>query len=105
MLEKGNHQVVAVEGGQEAVDYLISHDIDVVMMDLQMPTLDGVSATQKIRNLPGDKKHVPVIAITANTITRKPKGNSATEFDGFLSKPFLNEQLVEELKRVLPARP
>jgi two-component system sensor histidine kinase/response regulator len=68
LLRKADHQVDVVENGALAVEAVRHSDYDVVLMDIQMPLLDGVEATKRIRALPWPKNAVPIIALTAHAM-------------------------------------
>ena len=68
MLKKIGYQVKIVSDGQEAIDALVNEHFDLILMDCQMPVLDGYQATQQIRIIEKqkNKKRVPILALTAN---------------------------------------
>ncbi len=73
MLEKDGHRVVTMSNGKEILEYVPDHDVNLVLMDLQMPVMDGVAAMRKIRQLRGRKAFTPIIAVTANVIGETPE--------------------------------
>jgi hypothetical protein len=100
LLEAGGHEVTLVENGQQAVDALESRSFDVVLMDIEMPEMDGLSATRVIR---GREKirggHVPIVAVTSND-NRHECLNAG--MDAYLSKADLAKQLNLTLVRLRP---
>ena len=75
---------------------------DLVLMDIQMPNMDGYKATQLIRQLPDKKKsRVPVIAMTANAFEEDKRNALAAGMDGFLSKPIVIEELIHTLQNTM----
>jgi CheY-like chemotaxis protein len=66
MLEKMGHRVIAVENGHLAVDQVRERSFDLILMDLQMPVLDGVGATRLIRGMDNDRRREHIIAVSAN---------------------------------------
>jgi signal transduction histidine kinase/ActR/RegA family two-component response regulator len=105
MLESDGHDVVTMSNGKEVVEYLANHDVDVILMDLQMPVLDGVSALRKIRAMPGPRSKTPVVAVTANVVMEKPKEMMALGMNGYLKKPFLYSELREVLVKAIAPNP
>nr|WP_320009695.1 response regulator [uncultured Desulfobulbus sp.] len=94
----------AVANGEEALQALQAIQYDLVLMDCQMPGLDGFAATRLIRD-PGSSvqdHHIPVIAMTANTDTSGQAECLACGMNDFLAKPLLPEQLEAILKKWLP---
>ncbi|HWZ29555.1 MAG TPA: response regulator, partial [Gemmatimonadales bacterium] len=92
MLRKRGHQVDVVDNGREAVDAVAKHKYDVVLMDIQMPELDGLEATKEIR---ATKKgaHLPIVALTAHALTGERERLLAGGMTGYLSKPFKPHEL------------
>ncbi len=100
LLENDNHRVVTVDDGKQALDYVKAHNLDAVLMDIQMPIMNGEEAAFAIRSLESDQRHVPIIAITANTSSDDAKRLLDSNFDGFLTKPFRHQELVKTLQSV-----
>ncbi len=93
----------AVSNGQEAVDLMRSRRFDLVLMDCQMPGMDGYAATQAIRGFEtsSDAGRTPIIALTANAINGDREKCLAAGMDDYLSKPYSGEQLAATLSRWL----
>ena len=100
LLRKAEHQVDVVENGELAFEAVCNADYDVVLMDVQMPVLDGVQATRRIRALPPPKNTVPIIALTAHAMTGAKEEYLAAEMDDYLSKPIDNGELFSRLNDV-----
>lgn len=94
ILEKDNHNVVSVTNGLEAVEYANNHDLDLILMDIQMPEMDGLTATKTIRARDCKNCDIPIIAITANLAASDRTNALDAGMDGFISKPFRYEELV-----------
>ncbi|MBV9182813.1 MAG: response regulator, partial [Acidobacteria bacterium] len=98
MLEKMGHSVLVANNGVEALALLDQHSCDLVLMDIQMPELDGVSATKKIREREKQTHaHIPIVAMTAHAMKGDRELCLACGMDGYLSKP-VN---IAELERVI----
>ena len=83
--------------GQEAVEMVQSNAYDLVLMDVQMPVMDGYAATRAIRALNSDRSRIPIVAMTANVL--KPQVDRCMEagMNGFVPKPFKPEQMMEAI--------
>jgi PAS domain S-box-containing protein len=102
MLERQQHQVVWARNGQEALIQLQHQPFDLVFMDMYMPEMGGLEATQKIRSdEAGNGGHIPIIAMTANAMTSDRDACLAAGMDGYLSKPINRQSLQAEMHRVL----
>jgi signal transduction histidine kinase/DNA-binding response OmpR family regulator len=100
LLRKAGHQVEVAENGERAVEAVCDGDYDVVLMDVQMPILDGVQATRLIRALPPPKNALPIIALTAHAMAGAKEEYLAAEMDDYLSKPIDNRALFSRLNAV-----
>ena len=90
------HQVVSVENGRLAVEAVQAETFDVVLMDVQMPELDGVLATEEIRRWEaGAPNRVPIIALTAHAMEGDEERFRSAGMDAYVSKPFDVDHLVE----------
>ncbi|MBK8531943.1 MAG: response regulator [Flavobacteriales bacterium] len=93
---------VAVNG-QVALDRLLEKDYDLILMDVQMPVMDGYGATRAIRALKSDKAHIPILAMTANVMQAEVQQCLDAGMDGFVPKPFKQEELVEAIRKAVLA--
>jgi two-component system, sensor histidine kinase and response regulator len=93
LLERHGHDVVVVTNGREALDTLAEDGFDLVLMDVQMPELDGLTATRLLRQRERRSGgHVPVVAMTANAMQGDREKCLAAGMDGYLAKPIRAEQ-------------
>ena len=101
MLENRDHSVTAVENGRLAVEAMRVDDFDVVLMDLQMPVMDGIEATAAIRAEESHgRPHVPIVAITAYDDRQRCIDAG---MDGYLTKPYRPQELFETVERMASA--
>lgn len=105
LLEEDGHDVVTLSNGKEVVEYLANHDVNIILMDLQMPVLDGMSAVRKIRAMAGPRSTTPVIAVTAHVIPQHRQEIMDAGMNGFLGKPFRKEELQDALQQALAPNP
>jgi len=88
--------------GKEALELFGSNNYDLILMDIQMPVMNGLTATEKIRELESvTNTHVPIIAITANAMIGDKEKCLSAGADDYISKPFQPVQLVEKIKQVI----
>jgi hypothetical protein len=102
LLEKSGHIVHVAAHGREALTLLDREVVDVVLMDLQMPEMDGFEATAAIRaseKLRGG--HLPIVALTAHALTGDRENCLAAGMDGYLAKPYRSEDLNRTLAEVM----
>jgi signal transduction histidine kinase/CheY-like chemotaxis protein len=101
MLQKGGHAVEIVRDGGEAVARIEREAFDVVLMDVHLPGIDGVTATRRIRALAGAAATIPIIALTANAMKGDRDGYLAAGMDDYVSKPIDASALQAAIARVL----
>ncbi|NVK38108.1 MAG: response regulator [Gammaproteobacteria bacterium] len=95
-LEKLGYQVVVANNGEEGVQQFKTQDVDCVIMDIQMPVMDGIEATRQIRKL--NMPYVPVIALTANSQKEMEEACFAVGMDSFLTKPISRHAIQSTLE-------
>ncbi len=101
MLEKRGHQVVVASNGKEAIEILDRERFDLILMDIQMPEMDGFEATQRIREK--DEKeggHVPIVAMTAHAMKGDREKCLAAGMDDYVPKPIKAEELFSVIERM-----
>ncbi len=112
VLERAGHRVTITENGREALDAFAEQTFDLVLMDCQMPVMDGIEATRKIRALETDRaaastlpRHVPILALTANAREEVVAECRAAGVDEFMTKPFRPADLLAAVERLLEPVP
>ena len=103
-INKEGHSVVVANNGREVVEKWKQDQYDVVLMDVQMPELDGFEATERIRDLEkerGVSEHTPIIAMTANAMKGDKERCHEAGMDGYVAKPVKRQMLFAEIERVL----
>ena len=103
MLERCGCRVDLVKDGREAVDACRTTAYDLVLMDCQMPAMDGYAATAELRRVDGDARHTTVIAMTAHALEGDRERCLAAGMDDYISKPMRHADLVEKLRQWIPA--
>jgi CheY-like chemotaxis protein len=104
LLEKRGHAVVAVENGALAVEITGTDHFDVVLMDLSMPVMDGLTATTQIREREHAKGgHLPIVAVTAHALDGDKQRCLAAGMDDFLPKPIRSADLFATVARLAGA--
>ena len=101
MLKKRGHHVTTASNGQEGLNAVSRESFDVVLMDVQMPVMNGWEATAAIRARERESgAHLPIIAMTAHALKEDIEGCWAVGMDSYVAKPFQVETLLAELGRV-----
>ncbi|MDV6034801.1 MAG: response regulator [Phycisphaera sp. RhM] len=104
LLQMRGHHVTIANNGKEAVDAVRNDRYDVVLMDVQMPEMDGLEATVAIRELEKPNgRHTPIIAMTAAAMKGDREKCLQVGMDGYISKPIDPEQLSSTLQQISPA--
>jgi PAS domain S-box-containing protein len=98
ILSNAGHQVDVAENGIEALEAMQRADYDVVLMDMQMPEMDGLQAAARIRALPSHAARVPILALTAHAMASARDECLAAGMDDYVSKPFDAAALVERVQ-------
>jgi CheY-like chemotaxis protein/HPt (histidine-containing phosphotransfer) domain-containing protein len=87
ILESAGLEVIVANDGRQAVAKIREQDFNAVLMDIQMPVMDGYAATREIRRLPSDKRHIPIIAMTAHAMSGDREKSLAAGMNDHVTKP------------------
>jgi len=106
MLEKQGHQVLGVMNGEEALAALEKENFELILMDIQMPKMDGFQATQLIRAKERETGlHLPIIAMTAHAMKGDREKCLAAGMDDYIAKPLNVKQLTETIAKIMSLHP
>ncbi len=107
LLQKAGHRVTLAGDGQGAVEAWQRENFDLILMDVQMPVLDGLDATRTIRSeeTRSGRPHTPIVALTANAMQDQAHTCADAGMDGYVSKPFEIGHLLGEIGRLTGAAP
>lgn len=100
LLKKRGHKVSVANNGVEAVELFQREKFDIILMDVQMPEMDGFTATRTIRDLPGGGS-VPIVALTAHALEGDEEKCLAAGMDGYVSKPINKQILYDQISGVV----
>jgi two-component system sensor histidine kinase/response regulator len=102
MLRKAGHEVAAAANGQEAVDFVEREPFDIILMDIQMPGMNGLDATRLIRaREESSGEHVPIIAVTAHALNGDSQTCLAAGADAYMRKPVNLLELIALMQRLM----
>ena len=97
---EGNEADEAADG-MEAVKKCRENDYDLILMNIQMPHMNGYEATKNIRGLPDGRCRIPIIAMTANAFEEDRKRAIESGMNGYVTKPIKIEELISTIKKIL----
>ncbi|KAI9373496.1 hypothetical protein BJX61DRAFT_377690 [Aspergillus egyptiacus] len=104
-LKKSGFDVTEASNGQEALEACLANSFDCILMDQEMPVMDGNSATKKIRAMERDRKgHIPIIGVTANVRQDQQTEMLEAGMDNILHKPYKMQDLCEKVRRMIELR-
>ena len=98
ILSRYGAKITEAENGEQAIKLLLEKNADLVLMDIQMPVMDGYQATKKIRSF---NKNIPIIALTANAFKGEEKKCKNAGMNDFVSKPFNETELIRKITTLL----
>jgi CheY-like chemotaxis protein len=93
------HRAVKALSGTDALEQMTRQGFDVVLMDIHMPEMSGLEVLKRIRDLKGPERDTPVIALTADILSREPAEYLALGFSGFVPKPVMVQGLIAAVTR------
>jgi CheY-like chemotaxis protein len=99
------HTAVKAGSGLEALQHLGRQAFDVVLMDIHMPGMTGIEVVQRLRASLGPERRTPVIALTADVVTRRPDEYRALGFSDFVSKPIMVSGLRAAIEKATAPQP
>jgi len=103
-LERAGHQMLTAANGLEAIEIANRDEPELIVMDVMMAEMDGLTALRRLKK-DDDTKAIPVIMITANPHNVTKQESEAAGAALFLTKPFSPNQLLSEIRRLVPGRP
>ena len=98
-----NYGLIEAQNAAQALDLLKDSHPDLILMDINMPDMDGYTLTSRIKSMPGFER-VPIIALTANVMRGDKEKTLEAGCDGYIQKPLDIDQLVREVERFLSRR-
>lgn len=102
LLQKLGCEVAVASSGREALDVLVFQPQDLIIMDCQMPDLDGYQATRQIREIEGTTRRTPIVAMTAYAMRGDRERCLAAGMDDYYSKPVTGDDFIAMIKRWAP---
>jgi two-component system chemotaxis response regulator CheY len=100
-LRQGGFETIEAQDGQDALNKLESNTVDLVITDLNMPVMDGITFIKRARAMPGMKTK-PILMLTTEGLTEKKEQGKAAGATGWIVKPFNPEKMLLTIRKVLP---
>ncbi len=100
LLEKNGYEVITAEDGLEAIEKAKMRKPNLILMDMQLPEMDGFEATRKIKSIP-EISHIPIVAVTSYAMVGDKERALAAGCVGYIEKPFMPETFVSEIEKYL----
>jgi two-component system, cell cycle response regulator DivK len=102
ILQIQNYDIFSAKNGTQVLEMLAKEDYDIILMDINMPQMDGIECAKRIRALDNKKKsQIPIVAITGNAINYSLEDFRSVGIDDYLQKPLNFDLLVETVKRLI----
>jgi len=101
LLSSAGYDLIEAQDGAEGVAVAKSQRPDLILMDIQLPVLDGYEATRRIKADPA-LSHIPIIAVTSYALSGDEAKTRAAGCDGYVAKPFSPRQLLQKVREYLP---
>jgi two-component system cell cycle response regulator DivK len=101
LLTSFDYELIEAVDGAEGVTMAKTHQPDLILMDIQLPVMDGYEATRRIRAIP-DLAKVPIIAVTSYALSGDEAKTREAGCDGYVAKPFSPRQLLAKIREFLP---
>jgi Signal transduction histidine kinase len=105
VLRKMGMEVIRANNGREALDMICTHQPSLVFMDVNMPVMDGFTATGHIRKMPGNLKNIPIIALTADAMKEDKERCLESGMNDYISKPFRLEEIQSVIRKYCDVAP
>jgi signal transduction histidine kinase/CheY-like chemotaxis protein/HPt (histidine-containing phosphotransfer) domain-containing protein len=105
ILHKAGYPVTIVENGVDAVEALRSSSYNLVLMDVQMPEVDGIEATRKVREMEGNEQHTPIVAMTAHVMREDKERCLDSGMDDYIAKPIRPSELLDMVEKWIQENP
>jgi two-component system cell cycle response regulator DivK len=101
LLTSAGYELIEATDGEEGVRLAASERPDLILMDIQLPVLDGHEATRRIKQNP-ELRHIPIIVVTSYALSGDDQKAMAAGSDGYVAKPFSPRQLLATIRKFLP---
>jgi two-component system cell cycle response regulator DivK len=100
LLANAGYEMIEAQNGEEALIAVQSQNPDLILMDIQLPVLDGYEATRRIKAQPG-LRHIPIIVVTSYALSGDEERARAAGCDAYVAKPYSARRLLETINRYL----
>lgn len=104
ILEYGNHRITLADNGEQVLDALEENDFDLLILDMHMPIMNGIEVAKLYRFTRPDKKHMPILMLTANATTEAIRACEEAGLDAYLTKPVEPQKLLNTISSLIATR-